>query len=281
MIMSPLQTVVLFGLFSVTIHAVPYLLLTSTKPKCVDVVASRGTTLFIDYHAPDMIKIPEGDEEFKEAFPETKYTDTFRRKMEVMKRAGRKFNDLSIVVQHREESVDPMYSKTWRGRLSPEERSMDQRASGRIRHEVDETQGIFKFFTGVNDGSVQLCVQSLGAQPDSPSRVSLNVTQLPTEDSHYDDSKGEKEKQEEKDQASAKRHISRMSADLIGLERKAKLMMLDADDAKTREIQFHEQSIAMNRASQYWPIIHLVVLVITAFTQANHIVRFFKSRNIY
>mmetsp|Transcript_6362 Transcript_6362/g.14397 ORF Transcript_6362/g.14397 Transcript_6362/m.14397 type:complete len:108 (+) Transcript_6362:123-446(+) len=54
MIMSPLQTVVLFGLFSVTIHAVPYLLLTSTKPKCVDVVASRGTTLFIDYHAPGM-----------------------------------------------------------------------------------------------------------------------------------------------------------------------------------------------------------------------------------
>jgi hypothetical protein len=37
----------------------------------------------------------------------------------------------------------------------------------------------------------------------------------------------------------------------------------------------------MNRASQYWPIIHLVVLLVTGFTQANHIIRFFKSRHIY
>ena len=59
--------------------------------------------------------------------------------------------------------------------------------------------------------------------------------------------------------------------------------MVEFDIRKTQDnlfVAFHDQSIAMNRAASYWPIIRLVFLFLTGFAQVNHIIQFMKSRRI-
>lgn len=188
-------------------------------------------------------------------------------------------NDLSIVVHQRSENPNV---QPWRRRRPLEsDNTMDRKGTGRVRVELDEGEkGTIPFYTGSVDGPVEICTQSMSAHPDAPSRVALNVTMRPTEESELLEENVETN-EDNGQQQQARRHISRMTADLNGMERKIRTILSNADYAKEQEIQFHEQSIAMNRASQYWPMIHLVVLLITGFTQANHIIRFFKSRRVF
>lgn len=180
--------------------------------------------------------------------------------------------DMSIVMQQRQDPHTAHTARDWRRRRG----FLEQKSagSGRIREELQEHHGQLRFDTGVTDGPVEICIQSMSANPSAPSRISLNITQIPTEEAE-DKSKVDSEEQKE-----AQRHLSRMEAELLGLERKVSMILSNADYAKEQEIDFHEQSIAMNRAAQYWPIIHVVVLLITGFTQLNHIIQFFKTRHI-
>ena len=71
-----------------------------------------------------------------------------------------------------------------------------------------------------------------------------------------------------------------MEVELNNLESKVGMLLTNADSAKDQEVEFFEQSMAMNRSSSYWPMIHILVLLATGFTQVNHIIRFFKTRHI-
>lgn len=76
----------------------PYLILGSSRPKCVSVLAPRGSTLLVRYDAPDMVII--SDEDPMEAGKEkgadnitmgldSQYEKRYRQKVEAMKRAVR------------------------------------------------------------------------------------------------------------------------------------------------------------------------------------------------
>ena len=65
------------------------------------------------------------------------------------------------------------------------------------------------------------------------------------------------------------------------LERRSKFTGLsEADFAKERDSVYHTKTDAMNKATTFWPIMHVCILLATGFTQANHIVQFFKKRRI-
>jgi len=83
-----------------------------------------------------------------------------------------------------------------------------------------------------------------------------------------------------KDQKLAKEHMSAMEKTIFSMVSETDLLIGVADISKEEEALFSQKSIDMNSAAKWWPIMHLLVLFVTGYTQANHIVSFFKSRHI-
>jgi hypothetical protein len=288
----------LFCCFSL-VNGLPYYLLSSSRPLCVSVEGPRETSLLVQYHAPDLILLPEDDsarlsaeeQKQKEAALSTedgldaRFNQQYKTKMEQIKKAGRIMSDMSIVMQQRGDTVGGIANREWRRRdkLEGGDGVARKEGTGRIREELDKREGSFVFMTGRFDGPVEVCLQSMAATTTAPVRIAINVTQHV--DKQADNLVWQRRQQKSKDTADAgaekaKAEFSRMAADLRGLERKVMLTLNNADYAKDQERNFHEQSIAMNRASQYWPMIHVAILLVTGFTQANHIVRFFRTHHI-
>lgn len=263
--------ILLYLSMAVFVDSAPFFLLTNTRPKCFTVEGPRRTTLTISYEAPDMVMLPEDDsaeldkkkkQDNKPAGLDERFNKRYQEKMIAMARAGRKMVDISIVAYQRGETVSS--TREWKD-------SGGVAGSGRVRRELTARQGTIEFTTGPRDAPVEICVQSMAANPKNPSRVALTISQ------YVKMSKEQKEEQERQ----AQQHMSALAGELLQLDKKADMILTNADYAKEQEVDFHEQSLQMNKASQYWPMIHLGVLLITGFTQANHIIRFFKSRHIY
>lgn len=75
-------------------------------------------------------------------------------------------------------------------------------------------------------------------------------------------------------------HWTHMEDEIRHLLGAMKNIQKSADYSKNRESAFHDKTVAMHSASMWWPIVHVCVLIVTGFTQATHIVRFFKSRRL-
>lgn len=71
-----------------------------------------------------------------------------------------------------------------------------------------------------------------------------------------------------------------MEMEMKRIQTAIKGILRQADFAKERDAVFHQQTAAMHSATIFWPIVQSCVLIMTGFTQASHIVRFFKSRRI-
>lgn len=161
---------------------------------------------------------------------------------------------------------------------------------GRIREELSQKKGKIEFMVGNDSGNVEICIQSIIASTKKPARFHLKVDMLAsdeeyTDDDEYEGENVEQKKAKAKDPDHLEHHeistkMSRLERDLQTLNNRVKACLNNADFNKDQETIFHEQSISMNRASKYWPIIQLVVLIVTGFTQANHIVRYLKSHHI-
>jgi hypothetical protein len=160
-------------------------------------------------------------------------------------------------------------------------------ATGRIREELTERQGTIEFLTGDTDGPVDICVQSISAYASSPSRFMLNVTieqSMDVEQQEVMDKQEVRDKQNDGvdrlETSEVKAHMSRLERDLQTLTNRVSTILSNADGNKDQEAVFHDQSVSMNRAATYWPIIRLIVLLVTGFTQMNHIVRYMKTHHI-
>jgi len=80
--------------------------------------------------------------------------------------------------------------------------------------------------------------------------------------------------------AAATTHLSRVEVLLHKMTKQTKLLLSVADEYQKDEASFHQKTLEMESASRWWPILHVLVLLVTGFTQANHVVNFFKSRHI-
>ncbi|KAL7548042.1 hypothetical protein ACHAWF_011329 [Thalassiosira exigua] len=239
--------------FAALSAADPMMLLTNTQAKCVSVEAPADALLNIAYEAPDLVM--SGDLGKDGADP----------------RSFRKFRTTITVSQSGDR-------ENHHGRNRNDRRAQQEK----VVKDLETKQGNVEFVTQ-RDGVVSICVQSLTASSVSPTPISLRVTEMPAGEDSVGDRPAEKpgDKVDTESQRNAKEHFSQMEKTLSGLISKTNMILRQADYAKELEVEFHEQSIAMNKASQWWPIVQLCVLLVTGFTQANHMVQFFRKHHIF
>lgn len=122
----------------------------------------------------------------------------------------------------------------------------------------------------IDDGDINICIRASSASKENPLRFSLRI-----EEEEPDD-----EKDEQKTNADVGYQLTFMEDEMIRIEGSMHKILREADFAKERDAVFHRQTDAMNSATVFWPILQVCILLATGFTQANHIVRFFKQRRI-
>ena len=258
--MHPSLLLGVFALLTTTVSADPMILLMNAQSKCLSVEAPAGALLNIEYEAPDLVIPPEKEENGEPADPRT----------------YRRFRTTITVSQEEGRANDHGRNPENRGR-----KNRDQRQQ--VVKDLDAKKGSIKFTTIV-DGKVSICIQSLTASAISPTPISLRVTESPAGEESLSPPKEAAEpglKVDNQSQRKAKEHFSQMEKTLTSLISKTEMILRQADFAKELEVEFHEQSIAMNKASQWWPIVQLCVLLVTGFTQANHMVQFFRKHHIF
>ena len=145
-------------------------------------------------------------------------------------------------------------------------------ASGTVRFDLKDTLLL---------GCLEICI---GIRETSDRRYPLvSVLQGTTIDPLFEETEDEMTKanmEHHENQKHAKVHLNYLDRVVANLVKEANLLLSTADQIKDEEAAFHQKSIDMNSASKWWPMLHIMVLLATGFTQANHIVSFFKSRHI-
>ena len=197
-----------------------------------------------------------------------------KEKLERMKE--KKIRDMSITVTQKAGLQGALTSRQ-RRRYGEDKVS----GEGRVREELTQRQGTIEFLTGEEDGTVDICVQSIVANRNSPTRIAIKVTMASAaKESSQDETPSKDAAGNKISHDAAKQEMSRLERDLQTLSNRVRAILNNADFNKDQEVAFHDQSVAMHSAAMYWPIIQLIVIILTGFTQANHIVRYMKTHHI-
>jgi len=245
---------------STAISAEPMLLLMNAQPKCMSVEAPADARLTVDYEAPDLV------------LPNSKGPDG----QPVDPRSFRKYRTTITIEQDDERGYH-------HGRHDPR-RPKNSDSNSKMVRDLDKKKGSL-IYDSQYDGKISICVQSLTASAISPTPISLRIYESPDLEGFESVGSGavaqETVELDSQSQRNAKEHFSQMERTLSSLISKTDMILRQADYAKELEVEFHDQTIAMNKASQWWPIVQLCVLLVTGFTQANHMISFFRKHHIY
>lgn len=131
------------------------------------------------------------------------------------------------------------------------------------------------------DGIADICIRASGASSVRQMRFGFRVVEKDDIDPDLykiDEASNEEKKEEEKAKLSI--HLTHMEMEIRRIKVGMTRVLGEADFAKERDSIFHKNTQSMHAATIYWPILQVCVLIMTGFTQASHIVRFFKSRRI-
>jgi hypothetical protein len=142
-----------------------------------------------------------------------------------------------------------------------------------ISQELTEKQGS-KVFRVSQDSDASICIRASMAGSNNVMRFGLRFEELGEEEVKKDSHAGEAPL------GDVDRHLSFMENQLERLESQMHAMLQEADLSKERDSIYHLQTDAMHKATLFWPIVHVGILLVTGFTQANHIVQFFKKRHL-
>lgn len=277
------------------------MILTSTRAKCFTVIAPHGQIITFNYDAPDLVIPDESMEDAqrnaKEKDPpsdpeqgnglDSQWNARMKERLERMK--SKKLRDTSITVSQKDSKMPSANQNT----EIDSDGNLVTSGHGRVREELTQTEGRIEFMTSKIAGNLEVCVQSILASTKKPARIHIQAD-MAASDREYDDDDqvfdddddGTAKKKEKTNDPEHLEHkeistkMSRLERDLHTLKSRVKACQNNADFNKEQEAAFHLQSISMNRAARYWPIIQLTVLLVTGFTQANHIVRYLKSHHI-
>jgi hypothetical protein len=146
-----------------------------------------------------------------------------------------------------------------------------------IRHRLRPTNALLEEESGQivhqfeMDGRGEICVHNDKATVKHPLRFALRVQR---------DSDEESLAEEKEEMGDFSEHLSHMEMEIARIEKAMHSVLKDADYLKEQDAQFHKEAMAMDSATIFWPIVQVCVLLMTGFTQARHIVEFFKQRRI-
>ena len=127
------------------------------------------------------------------------------------------------------------------------------------------------------DGTATVCVRASTATPKNPMAFALHIESSEEVPSLIKDAVQKKDAVTATDMDE---HLTHMERELNRITSAMSHVLKEADRNKDQDAIFHRQTIAMHSATTFWPIVQVCVLLMTGFTQASHIVRFFKSRRI-
>lgn len=151
---------------------------------------------------------------------------------------------------------------------------------GKVHHhgkptsvELTEKKGSVMHTTQTS-GDVQVCVKASAATSQTPMLFGIRVEKEDEVHAHEDLSKAVNLNPTD-------HHLTHMEVEMKHLVVSMKNILSEADFSKDREMAFHEKTMSMHAASMWWPIVQLSVLLLTGFTQVNHMVRFFQQRRIF
>jgi hypothetical protein len=125
------------------------------------------------------------------------------------------------------------------------------------------------------NGIASVCAQSKKASPRSPVAIGLRIESSEEVPALILESKKESESPADVDA-----HLTHMEMELMRITAAMTQLLKEADLNRDQDERFHEQTMEMVKATTFWPIVQVCVLLMTGFTQASHIVQFFKRRRI-
>ena len=147
-----------------------------------------------------------------------------------------------------------------------------------VRHRLRPTNAVLDEKKGFlvhqfeMDGTGHVCVSSERASPARPLLFQFRLQSDADEESIAE----EKEAMGE----DFSKHLTRMEMEIGRIEKSMHAVLKNADFLKEQDAKFHKQAQDMDSATLFWPIVQVCVLLMTGFTQARHIVEFFKQRRI-
>lgn len=122
------------------------------------------------------------------------------------------------------------------------------------------------------DAAVDICIRASMAGSANPMRFHLRIEELGDDEASAEEL--------EQNALGAEQHWSFLETQMNRIEHEMHAIIAGVDFFKERDAIYHQQTDEMHKATTFWPILHVSILLITGFTQANHIVRFFQSRRI-
>jgi len=161
--------------------------------------------------------------------------------------------------------------------------TMPNTITNKLSEDLKTTAGKITY-KGTGEGKLNICVridEIPGKKYIKPALIGFRVKE--SGDLDQDDPGAlllNQSPEEVKAQSAAKQHLSEMERILNKMIRDVNLLLKNADLIKNDEAGFHKQSEEMNAACRWWPMLHVVVLLVMGFTQANHVIKFFKGKHI-
>lgn len=152
------------------------------------------------------------------------------------------------------------------------------------REQLETREGSFEYDTGNLEGSLEICIQSYTATAENPSRVAFSILPQSEEVEIEKLLQAERKLMNERlevENKIVKEETSRITAELVRMQRRAKTIAGDAQFSKKREEEFHAQSVSLNKAVKYWPMVRMTALLVGGYLQVTHVISFMKSRHIY
>lgn len=151
-----------------------------------------------------------------------------------------------------------------------QQQQQDRRKPKPASFEIKQKEGTFVYHVQ-QDSTVNICIRASAASKRKPMRFGFLLEEI-----------GDRELAESKipQLETVDTHLSFMEKEFVRIESQMHAMIKEANFARERDSIYHSKTDAMHKATMFWPIVHVGILLITGFTQANHIVQFFKKRRI-
>mmetsp|Transcript_10163 Transcript_10163/g.13591 ORF Transcript_10163/g.13591 Transcript_10163/m.13591 type:complete len:188 (+) Transcript_10163:192-755(+) len=144
--------------------------------------------------------------------------------------------------------------------------------------EIKDKKGTREYLTD-SDAPVSICVRSLTASAAKASRFSLEIKAFEPVDEEEEKKRKEREKIEQKlEHSKISRSLNSVEGQIRRMLSAATMLEKNADLTKEEDVKFWQVMDSMHSSSLYWPLIQLVVLIVTGYIQAQHLLRYIKRR---
>ena len=261
MILSQLHPSFPFG-----VSARPYTLLVSSKPACTFVDLPSDTQLMINYHAPDLVLDTDNSKSTKKHPYEKEISDSHLKEDSSL--IPNEFDGDLTDAQKRKQKLQEMVND-----ISSQHSDMTitiSKKRGRPLKKIPlEHQEGSAIYETSEDGTLQICTQSIMASRNFPRRIFMRVYVYQYVDDHI-----------VPNQDGLDHGFSAMEAQLHALTRDMQNILKFADFNKDTQWNFAKVNRDMNDATARWPFIQIFCLIGTGLMQVGYMLKFFKNRHL-